>query len=69
VKDNQKLHKGEVEIEGGIATLADKTYFPEMCFGLRNPSDMKIVTLQVNYYNFLVWRGGTFWRGFIMHRM
>ncbi|KAJ4773009.1 Ubiquitin carboxyl-terminal hydrolase 26 [Rhynchospora pubera] len=28
VKENQKLHKGEVEIEGDMATLADKNIFP-----------------------------------------
>lgn len=28
VKENQKLHKGTVEIEGDSATLADKSIFP-----------------------------------------
>jgi len=28
VKENQKLHKGNVEIEGDFATLADKSIFP-----------------------------------------
>ncbi|KAL6867275.1 hypothetical protein ACP4OV_015299 [Aristida adscensionis] len=28
VKENQKLHKGSVEIEGDFATLADKSIFP-----------------------------------------
>lgn len=28
MKENQKLHKGSVEIEGDSATLADKNIFP-----------------------------------------
>jgi len=28
VKENQKLHKGSVEIEDDLATLADKSIFP-----------------------------------------
>ncbi|XP_066398889.1 ubiquitin carboxyl-terminal hydrolase 26-like [Miscanthus floridulus] len=28
IKENQKLHKGNVEIEGDFATLADKSIFP-----------------------------------------
>ena len=28
MKENQKLHKGSLEIEGDSATLADKSIFP-----------------------------------------